>query len=145
MEKMTLARALKEKNRLVGDINRLRDIITKENVTRIDLERKVSTKELYIQMNELVKTLVELKGRIAVGNTRIQEKIAGLSEAKSALAFLGKIDTRDTIDDCYGSEKSVKHVAEIDQEMAEGFRKELQDRINCLQDEVDEWNATCKV
>ena len=158
--KMSIARALKERKRIIGEMNTIRNRLNNNNGVQLNVKvdesgkytlptaeeisnhRKLDPKALMEQWYELREKLIDLKVKLQAANNGIAKQLVELSELKNELAI---VDGQ-----CYGSnsaelytEKMVRvfdyvydeawHLAKVD---------ELCKLINDLQDEIDEYNAT---
>lgn len=158
--KMSIARALKERKRIIGEMNTIRTRLNNNNGVQVNVKvdelgnykmptvdelnkhRKVDPKVLMDQWYALREKLVDLKVKLQAANNGIARQLVMLSELKTELTI---VDSQ-----CYGtnnvelySDKFVRvfdyvyddawHIAKTD---------ELRKQINDLQDEVDEYNAT---
>ena len=79
---MTLAAALKEKNRLAGELSRNWSMIAKENSKREDVSRVIDVAEVYQKVQLYREKLVELKTKIGLANAGNLERIYRLEELK---------------------------------------------------------------
>ena len=146
--KITLAQALKEKNRLAGEIARAWSWIESENSKREDIKRVVDVAETYKKIKLYTDKLVELKTKIGVANVDNLERIYRMEECKSALARLDRINTDETsvfqklTESTYKEfKRTVVYTASQILEMREQIQKEC----NRLQDEMDAFNAAVKI
>ena len=140
---MTVKQALKQKNLLVKKINEdIRKVHAYNSVDEGNT-RPYSTKELFNKIIETTKELVDLKTRIHLANGPVYHKIFELSELKNQVKYLktlncisGKVSTSR-----WGSETepTIKH-AEINVVERDKMVKNLESRIEFLQDELDRWN-----
>ena len=103
---ITLAKALKYRNRVVARIARVSEDIKTWNSIVEGAEREVNIQELLAERAKLVKNLLELKVCIVRANEHIQRDIFLLSEIKSEIDWLrgtstthGKTVQRDRWDD----------------------------------------------
>lgn len=139
---VSIARALKTKNRLTGRIKELTEFISKWNSVVDGAERPGSVKSAYDELIQKTETLVQIKANIQIANGPVQTKIFELSELRSRKIFLQRLNTAQGAapvgyagDMCnYNSEMSGAFVTEE--------IKNLTKRIESLQDELDEFNAT---
>ena len=156
--KMNLPRALKLKNRLAGEMTRIQSLIQRDNSVELSCERiqETETKEahslavgtLIAELDCTRSKLVRIKTEISRANVDVYEKICAMNEAKSEIAFWKLIPTRSgTFRNCDYGETVVErrfHAA-CDQAYVDAKLKELQARIDSLQDEVDDYNASTVV
>lgn len=145
---MNIAKALKVKNRLAGEVSRLQDIFRRENSRRNDNISTIDRPKAYEAVLEAFEKLVKLKGAINEATAKIAPKLAELSEYKLFLSYISSVPTREgpEIEQCYGSTpiqyewNSYLNRAEIDKKV-----EHYQNKINELQDEIDEYNAKTKI
>lgn len=146
---MKITKALKLKNRLAGEISGLQGVISRENSRRDDNPSKVDVSSEFEKLNSKRKELIDLKGRIARATAPIAPKLAELSELKSSITFVSGLPTREG-EELVGtlSKESVlkyKWTAFMNRERVDKEVVKLQESINSLQDEIDEFNATTDV
>ena len=144
---VTIARALKEKNRVAGRLAKARELVGEENSRDKSVPRGVDVTEMYAQAKELRDRLIAIKSAIAEANKPIVSKIIELDEVKSEIAFLNGLNVKEGkfVTTNYGSriESDIDAVIRKQQVMEEVSA--LQVRADRLQDELDEFNATTKV
>ena len=144
---VTIARALKEKNRVAGRLAKTRGLIGEENSRDKSVPRGIDVAEMYAQAKELRDRLIAIKSAIAEANKPIVSKIIELDEVKSEIAFLNGLNVKEGkfVTTNYGSriESDVDAVIRKQQVMEEVSA--LQARADRLQDELDEFNATTKI
>ena len=158
--KMSIARALKERKRLIGEMNTVRHRLDNNNAVQINIRldengsykkptaeeinahRKLDPKALMEQWYALREKLVDLKVKLQAANNGIAKQLVELSELKSELTLIEN--------GCYGSNSldfyGERHVRMVDVVFDDAWRiakvDELRKLINSLQDEIDEYNAT---
>ena len=150
MDKMKLAKALKVKNRLVGDIQRVKNLINRENVKREDAVRKVDVNALLLTLNEKIKELVELKTALAKANVGIYEKIVKMEETKSLISYWENFQCQESSETDFGTGPNgtnvrIKCLPAIDQVKVDEFLSVLRKKAEDLQDEIDEYNGTTTI
>ena len=144
---MKLTKALKLKNRLVGEINQLQQVLQRENSRRNDNPSKVNCQEVYNQLASKRNELINLKSaicRVNAGNIvkdgGIYGKIAMMTEMKSYINFLNTLPKREgeelTLIGSNREKLSYQWTAFINQEKADQYIQVTQAEINTLQDEV---------
>lgn len=151
--KLTLRKALQKKNKLVGEATRIRQLIAKSNQTLYIIretdgveDKVVSTapkydiKELMKQLQATVDGLVSLKTTIAKANVAIYEKIYRMSELKNEINQIRSLNTRDGRNEDYNGKVTVTEVV-YDELWVDEKVKQLEEEIEKLQDEIDEFNA----
>ena len=146
---MKLAKALKEKNRLVGEIKRLKALIQRENSRNVKSTSKVDCKQLWMDLDNATDLLIKIKTAIFKANVGIYSKIVMMGELKSKVEWIKTLDTKDGVEEVsnYRSDtiKTEQFVAYVKQEGVDSFVVSLQNSIASLQDDLDEYNATVNV
>ena len=148
MKKMvTIARALKEKNRVAGRLAKAREIIQQENSKDKSLPRRVDVEATYAEAKMLEARLVAIKSAIAQANNPIVGKIIELDELKSEIAFLNGLNVKEgRFEEVSYGNKIVRDIeAVVGQARVLAEVAELQKRADVLQDALDEFNASTKV
>ena len=143
--KVSIARALKEKSRLAGRIHTIQDVLNKENSQIVGSTRSVDIKALYAQIKELMERMVAIKAAIAKANGPVVGLLVELEEAKSMIGFLSKLNTDEAADEGSYNRASVKREAIIRQSDVLLEVDAYQQRVNALQDELDEFNVKTMV
>ena len=137
-KKVTLARALKEKNRLVGRIVKLRKVVGEENSTIVGAARSVDVRAIYDNAKALTRRLVSIK-----------TAISRMEELKSAISYLNRLNTssgmRRTLNERYASEELCEYSAVITMQDVLNEVEAMQKRIEDIQDELDDFNASTTV
>jgi len=154
---MKISKALKLKNRLAGEIGRLKTLIQTSNVVKNGVEREHDVVKNIDDLNKTVASLIDVKTAIALGNTgrmattqaindNNHKSIFAMAELKGLIEFYKSIPTThgkvtegsfmrgDPIEATYDAAIRAKEV--------EKRVKELQSRIDDLQDSVDAYNAS---
>lgn len=146
---MKIHKALKVKNRLAGEVVALQEIFKRENSRRSDNTSQVNVENIFLQLEEKRTELFKLKGSIAQATAPITPLLAELEESKSEKNFFSGMPTRDgeeLISQGIGNQP-LKYTwsawinrSELDLKLAS-----LQDKINTLQDSIDEFNSRTDV
>ena len=157
--KMSIARALKERKRIIGEMNTLwvravsnntiqktvklvdgkLDKPSKEELATL---RKQDPKALMEAWKKLQQRLIALKVAMHVANTGVAEKLARLSELKSELKEIGNMTAgNDSCEYCNADFVRIYDVV-LDDNWRTMTMDELRKAINALQDDIDEYNAT---
>jgi spore maturation protein CgeB len=141
---VSIAKGLKIKNRLIGEINRLKDIFARENSRS---EENPSTVDALAVLTELVETrhkLVGLKAQLAAASSPIAGMLAELAELKESIVWLNSIPTKEGVERISGYGNVIterRWTAALNRERVDKKVTEYQERINELQDEIDNYNA----
>ena len=142
---MTVKQALKEKNKLVVEIMKLYVIAKEHNSVEEGNPRRYSVIESLEKASELTNQLVELKAKIHRANAPVYEKIFLMSELKSAAKTLKSLNCEEgKVIERYGSSVSIKNV-EVNVKEKDMMLKNIEEKIEKLQDELDIHNATTYV
>lgn len=143
---ITLAQALKEKNRIVGEISRLWELVENENSCWESHTRSVDVKETMKTIEFLVQKLVELKTKIGKANEGNLANMYALEECKSQMSRFSKLNTLEDVRyRGVNDDKMEMRSAEITAQEVLQRNKTLQRQCNQLQDELDAYNATHKI
>ena len=149
---ISLAKALKLKNRIVGRINKIKSDIQQYNSVLQEQTHQVDVKKLFDLYSELTENLIVLKTNIAIANTEltkdnesIQHKIILLGELKAKLSWLSSLNTRSGIDRHSYQNTEMRFVATFNKNDVDNMCKEIESEIDFIQDELDAYNHTCKI
>jgi hypothetical protein len=138
---MNLKQALKRKNRLVGLIAEEYIKVSQYNSVDDVNQRPYSVKEALQNWLKLTDELIELKSKIQIANNKVNDKIFRLSELKTQVKQLKKLDcTSGLYYSKWSDDKVVTKVAEIEVVERDNMVKEMETQIEKIQDELDEWN-----
>jgi hypothetical protein len=144
-----LSKALKLKNKLAGEIAQAQRLIAEANVVEGSNLPPHDVTKLYADLILRQTSLAALKGKIAVANGPISGKIFELAELKARIAFLRGLPTKDGAFFAEGSyraePKLVEYRATIKAAQVELDVKEISDKIEEIQDALDEFNATTEI
>ena len=143
---ITLAQALKEKNRIVGEIGKLWALVNEENSCWETHTRTISVKETMATIEFYIEKLVELKTKIGKANEGNLENMYALQECKSLMSNMAKLNTEEDVR-YRGLNDNIMEVrdAEITAKDVLQKTKVLQLRCNQLQDDIDAYNATHRI
>ena len=146
---MNLSQALKEKNRLAGELVRQQQILQRENSRRSDATSKVDREHVWNKIIEISTSLGELKGRITVANIGVYPLLERMSELKARISYLNSLSVREGEELVFigrDQEKmSYTWNSLINQEKRDTLTGELQLQINELQDKIDIYNAVTQL
>lgn len=146
---MNLAQALKQKNRLAGEIVRQQQILQRENARRSDSVSTLDRQAVLTKIQELSVALGELKGKIATANIGIYTALERMAELKSHIGFLQSLPKREGEEITFVGRDQEKLVytwnSLITQDICDAQVSKLQVEINALQDKVDAYNAVTTI
>ena len=143
--KMSIAHALKEKNRLAKEIERLWSAVQSENSCLETHKRTADVNKAFETIKLYGTKLVELKTKI--GNAYQGEmfrKIHLLDETKNRLAKLSNTNGSEDPEESYRGTK-ITRTAVFNDAMLLTMQRQLQGEANRLQDEIDAFNASTKI
>lgn len=145
MAQITLAKALKLKNRLAGRLAKVQqDISTynsvlKEQIGKVDIPACVKLRD------QIQESLIGLKTKIIIANGEIQETLIRMGETKSKLTFLQMIPVPDGQERHGYQNTEITWVAAISKADIDAEQKKLESEIDAMQDNVDTFNHTQKL
>jgi hypothetical protein len=144
---MTIKQALKLKNKLIKTIGENTKLMQEYNSIEVGNERPYSSTELLGKISEDTKELAKLKTKIHIANTPVLEDIFLMSELKSMAQSLKKMDCTEgkSNRDRYRLESESIKTSEISLVKRNETIKELESRIEEIQDRLDLFNATTQI
>jgi hypothetical protein len=143
---ITLAKALKIKNRLTGRISSLENDIRTYNSVIEGKEDQVNIENLYkIYLNHK-EMLIALKSAIYEGNIGIQRSIFEQAEKKGLISFLNSVSTRHGSEHVHSlAHSTLNYVATLRKNDIDSTTKKLEKEVDELQDKIDNYNYTQKI
>ena len=136
---ITLAKALKLKNRLAGRVAKLTTDIQQHNSKQQGADG-ADVPAAYARRAEAVARLVDLKAAISHANRPIQRDIYALAEKKAEIALLAALDTKHgTFKEGYAN-ADVVYVAQLRKADVDARTAALEAEIDALQDKLDGFN-----
>lgn len=146
---MKLNQALKEKKRLLQKINEAYARFHSSNSIEDNETRAYDPEEQFTLFNELTKDLIELKSKIAKANQPIQERIFQLGEYKNIINRLRSVDTTEGKKLMSRNSSNGPNYIEYKCWMGitnrDNVIKDLEQKIESIQDEIDTFNATTSI
>jgi hypothetical protein len=158
MKTITLSHALKHKNRLAGEVARLREIVQRENSRK---EAQAVRADVRVAFDEGVtrsRELAAFKGAIAAANAGITGTDLGIygklnlqAELRGLIAFIKALNTREgeVIEQVgfMSRDEAIRtvFVAVITRDEVDRLTVAYQTEIERLQDEIDDFNATTRI
>lgn len=138
---MTLAKALKKKNRMAQKISNLQQEIQRENSVQIDDPRKIKVDDLMEELKEEVNQLIKLKIAIFIASAQMRENILRMSELKSRIVFLLGMSTKEGKISDYG-DVPIEYKVIFDKIFVKEQVLKCEEEIDDIQDELDKFNHT---
>ena len=152
-KKMTIARALKEKERVARKLQSARETFSRVNSVMVGLKRPVDAKEAFEAVQRLQNRFLEIKKAIAAANAGISAQLTEMLVVRAEKEYYEKLDCKETSLrgewETTADGSRVWRAAPYDAYINDGKRQEivaaLEQRLDDLQDEVDAFNATHSV
>jgi hypothetical protein len=146
MAEITLAKALKIKNRLTGRLAKVQADIQAYNSVPEGQADQVNVPALLKTREELVGALVSLKTAINEANREAQRDICDLAEKKATAQFLAGVNTRHGPQPAvYPNTTEVSYVAALKKADVDALVAGLEKEIDQLQDRLDQFNHVHKI
>ena len=148
MKKITLARALKLKNRLVRKMSDLRLTLQRCNCTVEENKFDYDFSDTYDEFYNVMDDLIKIKAVIQKANQPIMEKIFTMGEYRSLINTLNTVNTKSgkQLPDRFGaSDAFITYKCQYDRASVDELMNMLQDSIDEIQDEIDVFNHTTEV
>jgi hypothetical protein len=146
MAEITLAKALKIKNRLAGRLAKIQADIQAFNSVPEGQADQVNVPVLMKTRDELVEALVNLKTAINNANRETQREIYDLAEKKATAQFLAGVNTRHGPQPpMYPATVVVNYVAALKKADVDTLVARLETDIDQLQDRLDQFNHVHKI
>lgn len=142
---ISLAKALKLKNRLAGRINRVEQDITAFNSVLTEQANQVDVKALWGQREEMSAALTVLKSTIMATNQEIQPFIIRQAELRATIAFLKGLSTQDGLVRHSYQNTDMVYVAALKKADVDAKINAYEDEIDNIQDRLDEFNQRTKI
>ena len=146
LHEITLAKALKIKNRLTGRLAKVQADIQAFNSVPEGQAGQVNVPALMQTREELVEALVSLKTAINEANRAAQRDIYDLAEKKATAQFLAAVNTRHGPQPAlYPNTTEVSYVAALKKADVDGLVARLEKEIDRLQDKLDQFNHAHRI
>jgi hypothetical protein len=145
IKKVTLARALKERKRLAGQIASAVDLVSQENVKVAGVPRPFDVRAMMAGVEASVERMIALRAVICQANAKLAPKLVELDEVKSMISRLQSIST--DADPYYNEEqkRDIQREAVLGKKDVLDKIEAFQKRADALQDAIDEYNAKTQV
>jgi hypothetical protein len=146
MAEITLAKALKVKNRLAGRLAKVQADIQGYNSVPEGQADQVNVPALLKTREGLVEALVTLKTAINEANREAQRDIYDLAEKKATAQFLAGVNTRHGPQPAvYPNTTEVSYVAALKKADVDALVARLEKEIDRLQDWLDQFNHVHRI
>src|SRR5206468_10801515 len=108
---MKLAKALKLKTQLAGEVAQLKELLAKQNVRSSKQKFDYDNREVLARLRAKLDELVRVKAALAVANAEIYAKIFRLAELKGLVATLTALETKSGV--FHEGRRSEEHTSEL--------------------------------
>ena len=144
---MNIKQALKLKNKLIKSISDNTKLLQQYNTVEVGNPRPYSSTVLMVEISKATDELIALKSKIHRANAPMFEKIFEMSELKSAIKGLQKMECTEgkSNRERFRMESELVLTSEISLVVRNGKIKNMEERIEYLQDEMDVFNATTEI
>ena len=141
--KITLAKAFKVRSRLNKKISDALKLVRDENSIAEGGVRSIDVRRKFAEFKDLSAKMILLKQAINRANAGISDKLVEIVELKELRSRLLEIPTNDGKQRIFPEEHILTAEIKKGQLLAEA--EELQNRIDELQDEIDDFNARTRI
>ena len=158
MKTINLSQALKQKNRVAGEIARLREIVQRENSRKEKQPARADVRVAFDQSVKQSRELAAFKGLIAAANAGVTDLERGIygklnlqAELRGLIAFVKGLNTKEGEElervGFLSRDEATRtvYVATITRDEVDRLVAAYQVEIEQLQDEIDEFNATTRI
>jgi len=142
---MKLAKALKLKNKLAGEVAHLKEVLTEQNSRSSKQKFDYDNKQVLADLRAKIAELVATKAAIGAANAEVYPKIFRLAELKGLATTLKALSTKEGVyaeSLGYAQSVEVEYIAQIKKAEVDKLAQELETEIQELQDALDEFNFT---
>jgi hypothetical protein len=135
---MNLRKALKEKNKVAGNLNHLFHRMRENNITEDGQSRPYNSKEVLSEINQEIDQLIELKVKLQLANTPILNDIYRVAELKVLIRQLRYMECNDSRKISSGI--ITYHIATIKADERDQLIKSLEEEIEAIHERIDAFN-----
>lgn len=141
----TLAKALKEKNKLKNEIALIEKKLNAHNSVIKGNKRPFNMEEVDAQLLEKVNALVALKAAISKANAPVQEKIFRLAEVRGLISFYRKMTVKEGRQIEGYRDEALDYECLFSEADIEVKVSKLEAEAESLQDTLDSFNFTTTI
>ncbi len=144
---MKIAKALKKVTKLKGEISELNSRLQSSSTTLKDNEFEEKYNDLIDEMDAKKEELVDLKNKIMVANVNggKYKQILTLGELKDYLSTVKNISVTNGVQARSYGEGTLEYKSQLTLADKRTQVKSLEERIEAIVDELDEFNATTEI
>ena len=139
---MKISKALKEKNKLIKELNMLMSKAQENNSLLEGKTRSYNPREIINKIKSKIHELVDLKTKISLANNPIQSKIYRLSELKSLSGNIKGMSTDDGPKESSWRERDemIIYTSVIKDIERDEMIQDIENEIEKIQEELDVYN-----
>lgn len=141
---MNLTKALKQKKKLLANITTLYNKVVQYNLVEVGENSTYNAKEAFDSYLSTVESLITLKTKIHLANAPIYGDIFKLSELKSLVTNLRRLNTKDGKIKGYNQEVTIM-IASIDTLTRDKMIEDYEAEIDEIQEKIETFNAITKI
>ena len=142
---MNIRQALKAKNKLVSEINEMWITVINNNSIEKGNPRHYNIIDILENLDRKTKELIELKTKIHKANTPVYHLIFEMSELKNVATRIKNINTEEgKVNNYRSSIESIKEV-QINEKQKRDFILEIQNKIEIIQEKLDQFNIGTEI
>lgn len=141
---MNLTKALKQKKKLLANINTLYNKVVQYNLVEIGEPSTYNAKEAFDSYLSTIESLITLKTKIHLANAPIYGDIFKLSELKALVTNLKRLNTKDGKIKGYNQEVTIM-VAAINTLTRDKMIEDYEAEIDEIQEKIESFNAITKI
>ena len=138
--KLTVAKALKEKNKKLNQINKLWVRLAENNSILEGNTREFNPEEILNQIKQETEVFIQLKTKIHNVCAPVREKIFRLSELKCLARRLKGIDTKNGFVPTRYEHNSTRYQAYLSAATIDQIIEAMESEIDQIQEELDQFN-----
>ena len=142
---MNIAKALKAKNQLINEINKLKAKVKNHNSVVKGNEQTYDISALLQQLDVKSQELIKLKVKLTQANAVVQDKIYKIGELKAMITFYREIPVKQGKVSVGYNNELVEYEAQFKQKDKDEAIEKLEQGIIKLQDELDTFNYTTTI
>lgn len=141
---MKLAKTLKLKNQLAGEVAELKKLLAAQNVRSTKQKFDYDNHDVLVRLRAKLDELVRVKTALALANADAYERIFRLAELKGLVTTLEALETKSGVFhegsrfDDHGYE--VEYTAQLGKAEVDQLVAGLKNEVQLLQDALDEFN-----
>lgn len=147
--KMTLAKAMKYRNRVAEKLRKVSEDMSAHNSILAANEPEVDVKRLDGMRHEIMEHLIAVKTAIHTAGQPIRSQIFRMGELRSAVGFYKSLSTRHGKAQSsrwgVGGDDLVEYKATLRKDDVDGIVVALEEDIDNLQDELDSFNHETRI